>query len=180
VGANPDVGRAALQVRDIGGRFLPASLNAGVANPGRASLPWAAMETTLILLKPDCIRKGHCGDVLQRFEKAGFRLRGCKMMRLGREILREHYAHIAAKPFFGEVEEFMQSSPVIAIALEAEGAVEQVRTLLGPTDSKKAAKGTIRGDFGVDVMVNVVHASDSLETAKKELKRFFNEGELFD
>jgi nucleoside-diphosphate kinase len=83
------------------------------------------------------------------------------------------------KPFFGEVEEFMQSSPVIAVALEAEGAVDKVRTLLGPTDSRKAAKGTIRGDYGVDVMVNVVHASDSLEAAEKELKRFFNNGELY-
>src|SRR5271170_7247294 len=138
------------------------------------------METTLILLKPDCITKGHCGEVVQRFEKAGFRIRGCKMMRLDRKLLLEHYAHIAQKPFFPEVEEFMQSTPVIAVALAADGVVEKVRELLGPTDSKKAAKGTIRGDFGVDVMVNVVHASDSLETAKVELVRFFIPGELFD
>jgi nucleoside-diphosphate kinase len=138
------------------------------------------METTLILLKPDCITKGHCGDVLQRFEKAGFRIRGCKMMRLGDKLLHEHYAHIAAKAFFPEVVEFMQSSPVIAMALAAEGVIEKVRALLGPTDSKKAAPGTIRGDYGVDVMVNVVHASDSLETAKVELVRFFQPGELFD
>jgi nucleoside-diphosphate kinase len=138
------------------------------------------METTLILLKPDCVKKGHCGDVLQRFEKAGFRIRGCKMMRLGVDILREHYAHIAAKPFFVEVEEFMQSSPVLAMALAADGAVEKVRALVGPTDSKKAAKGTIRGDYGVDVMVNVVHASDSPENAAVELKRFFQSGELFE
>jgi nucleoside-diphosphate kinase len=138
------------------------------------------METTLILLKPDCVTKGHCGDVLQRFEKAGFRIRGCKMMKLGIDILREHYAHIANKPFFPEVEEFMQSSPVIAMALEADGVIEKVRALLGPTDSKKAAPGTIRGDFGVDVMVNVVHASDSLEASKIELARFFRSGELFD
>lgn len=138
------------------------------------------METTLILLKPDCVTQGHCGEVLQRFEKAGFRIRGCKMMRLSNELLREHYAHIAAKPFFPEVETFMQSSPVIAVALEAEGVIEKVRALLGPTDSKKAAKGTIRGDFGVDVMINVVHASDSLETSRIELIRFFLPGELFD
>jgi nucleoside-diphosphate kinase len=138
------------------------------------------METTLILLKPDCMTKGHCGDVLQRFEKEGFRIRGCKMLFMTDELLREHYAHIAAKPFFPEVIEFMQSSPVIAVALEAENAVEKVRTLLGPTDSKKAAKGTIRGDFGVDVMVNVVHASDSLDTSKLELVRFFKSGELFE
>jgi nucleoside-diphosphate kinase len=138
------------------------------------------METTLILLKPDCVTKGHCGDVLQRLEKAGFRIRGCKMMRLGAEILREHYAHIAAKPFFPEVETFMQSSPVIAMALEAGGAIEKIRALAGPTDSKKASPGTIRGDFGVDVMVNIVHASDSPEAARVELARFFKPGELFD
>ncbi len=138
------------------------------------------METTLILLKPDCVTKGHCGEVLQRFEKAGFRIRGCKMMRLSVEILREHYAHIAAKPFFPEVEAFMQSSPVIALALAADGVIDKVRTLAGVTDSKKAAPGTIRGDFGVDVMVNVVHASDSLETARVELARFFQPSELFD
>ena len=138
------------------------------------------MATTLILFKPDCVTKGHCGDVLQRFEKAGFRIRGCKMMRLSGELLRQHYAHIAAKPFFPEVEAFMQSSPVIAMALEAEGVIEKVRALAGPTDSKKAGPGTIRGDFGVDVMVNVVHASDSLEAAQVELARFFLPDELFD
>jgi nucleoside-diphosphate kinase len=131
------------------------------------------METTLILLKPDCITKGHCGDVVQRFEKAGFRIRG-------RKLLLDHYAHIAQKPFFPEVEEFMQSAPVIALALQADGVIEKVRELLGPTDSKKAAPGTIRGDFGVDVMINVVHASDSLEAAKVELTRFFQPAELFD
>jgi nucleoside-diphosphate kinase len=143
-------------------------------------LQHSPMETTLILLKPDCLLKGHCGDVLQRFEKAGFRLRGGKMMRLGQELLREHYAHIAAKPFFPELETFMQSSPVIALAMEADGVIDKVRALVGPTDSKKAAPGTIRGDFGVDVMVNVVHASDSLEAARVELARFFQPGELFD
>jgi len=137
------------------------------------------METTLILLKPDCITKGHCGDVVQRFEKAGFRLCGMKMMRLNRNVLLDHYAHIAHKQFFPEVEQFMQSTPVIALALQADGVIEKVRELLGPTDSKKAAPGTIRGDFGVDVMVNVVHASDSQAAAKVELARFFQPGELF-
>jgi nucleoside-diphosphate kinase len=131
-------------------------------------------------MKPDCVKNGHCGDVLQRFERAGFRIRGCKMIRLSIELLKEHYAHIAHKPFFPEVVEFMQSSPVIAVALEADGVIDKVRTLLGPTDSKKAAPGSIRGDYGVDVMVNVVHASDSLETAKVELVRFFKSDELFD
>ena len=138
------------------------------------------METTLILLKPDCITKGHAGEVIKRFEAAGLKIRGAKMIALGEAILKEHYAHIAAKPFFPEVQGFMQSSPVIALALEGNNAIAQVRDLLGPTDSKKAAPGTIRGDFGVDVMVNVVHASDSAENAKVELARFFRDGEIFD
>ena len=138
------------------------------------------METTLLLLKPDCLMKGHCGEVLQRFEKAGFRLRGCKMMQLEDALLREHYAHIAAKPFFPELQAFMQSSAVIALALAADNAISRARSLVGATDSKKALAGSIRGDFGVDVMVNVVHASDSLEAAEVELARFFHPGELYD
>ncbi len=137
------------------------------------------MESTLILLKPDCLKQGHCGAVLQRFEQAGFRLRGCKMVRLTTDLIREHYGHLAGKSFFAELQDFMQSSPIIALALEAENAVEKVRALVGPTDSKKAPAGTIRGDFGVDVMVNVVHASDSPESARVELARFFQPNELF-
>ncbi len=136
-------------------------------------------ETTLILLKPDCIEKGFCGEVLKRFEAEGFKLRGSKMMALSDAILAEHYAHIADKPFFPEVRSFMKKTPVIAIALEGENAVQRVRDLLGPTDSTEADPGTIRGDMGVDMMVNVVHASDSPDNAQTELKRFFREDELF-
>lgn len=135
-------------------------------------------ETTLILLKPDCLSKRRVGEVIARFEKAGFVIRGAKMMHLQPGILREHYSHIADKPFFPDVEAFMSSGPVMAIALSGKGVIEGVRALLGPTDSTKAAKGTIRGDFGVDMMVNVVHASDSPENAALELQRFFQEGEL--
>ncbi|MEM0969846.1 MAG: nucleoside-diphosphate kinase [Verrucomicrobiota bacterium] len=138
------------------------------------------METTLILLKPDCVQKGHCGDVVKRFEAEGFKIRGAKMMALSNEILAEHYAHIADKPFFPNVQSFMQQCPVIAMALQADNAVQRVRDLLGPTNSKEAAPGTIRGDYGVDMMVNVVHASDSSENALIELQRFFQDGELFD
>jgi nucleoside-diphosphate kinase len=137
------------------------------------------LETTLVLFKPDALEKALCGQVLARFEAAGLRLRGIKMLRFADALLREHYAHIADKPFFPEVAAFMQRTPVIAVALEGEGAVARVRELLGPTDSRKAARGTIRGDFGVDVMVNVCHASDSPETAAAELRRFFAPGELF-
>jgi len=138
-----------------------------------------AQETTLILLKPDCVAQGINGSVIKRFEDEGFRIRGCKMIRLTDELLKEHYAHIADRPFFPTVADFMKSKPVIAIALAGENVIAKVRDLLGPTDSKTAPKGTIRGDFGTDKMTNVVHASDSAENAALELERFFHHGELF-
>lgn len=137
------------------------------------------MQRTLILLKPDAVSKAFCGKVIDRFERAGFRIRGCKMIRLDAAILREHYAHIASKPFYPEVEQFMSSLPVIAMVLEGEDIVSKVRDMLGVTDSRKAASGTIRAEFGVDQMVNVAHASDSPEAAEAEVKRFFKGEELF-
>jgi nucleoside-diphosphate kinase len=139
-----------------------------------------AMDTTLVLLKPDCVAGRKVGEVLKRFEEADFQIRGVKMFRASAELLREHYAHIADRPFFPELAAFMSSTPVVAVALAGDNAVERVRTIIGPTDSKKADKGTVRGDFGVDVMVNIVHASDSNENAAIELERFFASGELFD
>lgn len=138
----------------------------------------ALMEETLVLLKPDCLEGRKCGEVLKRFEEAGFDVFGVKMMRLSDEILREHYSHLADKPFFPEIQGFMQSSPVVAIAMRGENAITRVRDMVGPTDSTIADKGTIRGDFGQDKMRNVVHASDSVENGQAELKRFFAEGEL--
>ena len=137
-------------------------------------------ETSLILFKPDAMEKQLVGTVLGRFQAQGFRIRGIKMMRLDHAILREHYAHLAHLPFFPEILAFMSRAPVIALALTGEDAIYRVRDLLGPTDSKAAAAGTIRGDFGSDKMANVCHASDSPETAAAELARFFRPGELFD
>jgi len=137
------------------------------------------MDRTVIIFKPDCMKQGYVGQVLARFESAGFKVVGCKMMQLTPALLREHYAHVADLPFYPEIENFMSSEPVIVMALEGEGIVDKVRTLLGPTDSNKAEKGTIRGDFGKDVMVNVVHASDSPENAGIELNRFFSSDELY-
>ena len=137
-------------------------------------------ERTLILLKPDCVSKGHCGKVIARFEEAGFKIRGTKMLHLNKDLLRDHYAHIADKPFYPDVETFMGSTPVIALVLEGQDIVAKVRDMLGPTDSRKAEKGTIRGDLGVDMMVNIAHASDSPETAVNEVRRFFSESELFE
>ena len=139
----------------------------------------ALMEESLVLLKPDCLEGRKCGEVLKRFEEAGFEVYGVKMMRLSDEILQEHYPHLTNLPFFPEIQGFMQSSPVVAIALRGENAIAHIREMVGPTDSTVADKGTIRGDFGQDKMLNVVHASDSIENGQAELKRFFADGELF-
>ncbi|HEU5077913.1 MAG TPA: nucleoside-diphosphate kinase [Opitutaceae bacterium] len=137
------------------------------------------MQKTLIIFKPDCMEKKHVGAVTDRFEKAGFSIIGCKMTRLSSALLREHYAHVASKPFYPDIEKFMSSRPVIVMALQGDDVVAKVRDLLGPTDSKKAAKGTLRGDFGTDMMVNVAHASDSEENGRVEIARFFKPEEIF-
>jgi nucleoside-diphosphate kinase len=137
------------------------------------------MQTTLIIYKPDCLEKKHVGNVLERFEKAGFKIVGCKMMRLSQDLVKEHYAHIVNQPYYPPLEVFMLSSPVVVMALHGKGAIGKIRELMGPTDSRKAAPGTIRGDFGTNSMANVVHASDSIENAKIELARFFKPEELF-
>jgi nucleoside-diphosphate kinase len=136
------------------------------------------MEKTLIIFKPDCMAKGHVGEVLARFERAGFAIAACKLVRLTPPVLRAHYSHVADKPFYPEIEQFMSSKPVVVMALAGDHVVQKVRDLLGPTDSRKAAKGTIRGDFGTEMMKNVVHASDSVENAQAELARFFKPDEI--
>ena len=137
------------------------------------------MQKSLIIFKPDCMDKKHVGAVTERFERAGFAIIGCKMIRLTPALLREHYAHVATKPFYPDIEKFMSSRPVVVMALQGDDVVAKVRDLLGPTDSRKAAKGTIRGDFGTDMMVNVVHASDSEENGRIEIARFFQTEEIF-
>jgi nucleoside-diphosphate kinase len=143
-----------------------------------------SQETTLILFKPDAVKANIIGTVLSRYEAEGFQIKGLKMMTLSDEILAEHYSHIADKPFFPDVRSFMQETPVIALALSGENVITRVRDLLGPTDSKEAPAGTIRGDFGEKAedskMRNVCHASDSPEAAEAEIKRFFEEGEICD
>ncbi len=137
------------------------------------------MQKTLIIFKPDCMEQRHVGAVLARFEAAGFNLIGAKMMRLTPALLRAHYAHVADKPFYPEIEAFMSSRPVLVAALSGDNIVQVVRDLLGPTDSRKAAKGTIRGDFGTEMMKNVVHASDSEANGLTEIARFFKSDEIF-
>ena len=129
-------------------------------------------ETTCVLIKPDAMQAHHVGAIIDRLERAGLAVSGCRMFTLDKQVLAEHYAHIASKPFYPELEEFMHSSPIIALGITGEDAVAKVRALAGVTDPAKADAGTIRKDFGKDVMVNAVHASDSPEAAKAELARF--------
>ena len=131
------------------------------------------MEETLIILKPDCMTNRVAGEVISRFEKAGFEIVASKITQLDAAILREHYAHVADQPFFPQIEAFMSSRTVMPMILSGEDVIAKVRDLLGPTNSQEAPKGTIRGDLGTDMMRNVVHASDGPETAAAEKKRFF-------
>jgi len=137
------------------------------------------MERTFVMLKPDAVEKHIIGEVISRLEGEGLRVDAIKMIQLDEKMCREHYAHHAGKPFFEGLVRFMCSTPVVCMVLEGQNAVEAVRKLAGPTDSRKAAKGTIRGDFGTDVQANVIHASDSRETAEVEIKRFFKQNEVF-
>ena len=138
------------------------------------------MERTLILIKPDAISRGLAGEVLSRFEKKGLKIAGMKMIQLDDALLKEHYSHLADKPFFPTIAEFMSRTPVIAMCLEGLEAVEVCRKLCGVTNARNADPGTIRGDLGMSMQCNLVHASDSVENGKEEVARFFDEAELFD
>lgn len=137
------------------------------------------MKKTLVLLKPDAIERGLIGEVTNRFERKGLKLVGMKMMTLSDALLREHYSHIADKPFFPGISNFMKSAPVIVQCWEGKDAVNAIRTLCGITNAREADAGTIRGDFAMSIQCNVVHASDNEENAEKEISRFFEPEELF-
>lgn len=138
------------------------------------------MERTLLLIKPDAIQRGLVGKILSRFETKGFRLVGMKMLQMSKELSAEHYAHLLDKPFYPDLEKFVTTHPLVAVVIEGKEAVEVVRLIVGPTNASKAPAGTIRGDFSNSTSRNVIHASDSKETAGKEVKRFFGDDELFD
>lgn len=138
------------------------------------------MEKTLVLLKPSCVQRQLIGEVVNRFERRGLRIAGMKMMQLSDDILREHYAHLADKPFFPTLAASMQASPVIALALEGIDAVQVVRAMTGATNGRAAAPGTIRGDYSMSNQQNIVHASNSPENALIELARFFRPEEIFE
>lgn len=138
------------------------------------------MEKTLVILKPSALQRALIGEVIKRFEIKGLRLAGIKMTQLTDKILDEHYAHLADRPFFQRIKDSMMITPVIVTCWEGIDAVSVVRNMTGATNGRNAVPGTIRGDFSVSTQENIVHTSDSVETAVVELKRFFSDDEIFD
>jgi nucleoside-diphosphate kinase len=136
-------------------------------------------EKTILIVKPDGVQRGLVGEVVKRLEMKGLKIVGLKMMYLDEKKLREHYAHHVEKPFYPGLEAFMKSSPVVSICAEGKDAVAAVRLIAGVTNAGKADGGTIRGDFAMG-MCNVVHCSDSVESAKAEVVRFFEENEIYE
>ncbi len=132
-----------------------------------------AVEQTYIMLKPDCVQRGLMGEVISRIEKKGFKIVKAQMMNLGEDILKEHYAHVADKPFFPEMLAYMTSGPVLAMIVEGDNAVKGMRILMGATKYEEAAAGTIRGDYATSTTNNIIHGSDSVENAQIEIQRFF-------
>jgi nucleoside-diphosphate kinase len=136
------------------------------------------MERTLILLKPDCIERRLAGRILTRFEDKGFNIIALKMLRVTPELAKKHYAEHVSKPFYPGLETFITGSPIIAAVIEGLEAIRVVRDMLGPTSGLKAPSGTIRGDFSSSRQMNLVHASDGPDAAKREIALYFNDSEL--
>lgn len=132
-----------------------------------------AEESTLLIIKPDCMRRGLAGEVLRRIEAKGLRIAEMRLMRIDRPLAEELYTEHGEKPFFGELVDFITSGPVVVARIEGEQAVPVLRTLMGSTDPAAAPPGTIRGDFGTVITENLVHGSDSAESAEREAKLFF-------
>jgi len=138
------------------------------------------METTLVLLKPDCVQRNLMGEVISRFERKGLTILGMKMLQLDDALINEHYGFLSDKPFFPSIVEYMKSSPIVAMAIKGANAVKTIRTMSGATNPVEALPGTIRGDFALSIDGNIMHASDSIETANEELERFFSKSEIFE
>ena len=138
------------------------------------------MEQTLVIIKPSAVERGLIGEIITRFQRKGLNIAGLKMMQLGEDILREHYAHLVDRPFFPWILASMMATPVIVVCVKGTDAVNVVRMMTGATNGCKAAPGTIRGNFSVSSQENIVHASDSVENAEIEIKRFFKPEEIFD
>jgi nucleoside-diphosphate kinase len=138
-----------------------------------------ALERTLVLLKPDAVYRRMCGEILRRFETRGLKFVGMKLLRVSPELSRQHYAEHVSKSFYPQLEAFITAGPLVAVALEGPEVIAVVRAMLGPTNGRQAAPGTIRGDFGLSRQMNLVHASDGPEAASRELAIYFRPDELF-
>ena len=136
------------------------------------------MERTLIILKPDAVQRGLCGEIITRFERKGLQIVGMKSMRIPQQTAETHYAPHKGKPFYEGLVKFMTSSPVVVLALAGKDAIAISRKMMGATFGSKAEPGTIRGDYGVSNSFNLIHGSDSPESAQRELGLFFKQGEL--
>ncbi|MBD8025225.1 nucleoside-diphosphate kinase [Ureibacillus sp. Re31] len=135
-----------------------------------------AIEKTFLMIKPDGVKRQVIGDIVNRFERRGFELKGAKLMVASREIAEAHYAEHADKPFFGELVDFITSGPVFAMVWEGENVISLARTMMGKTNPADSQPGTIRGDFAVTVAENIIHGSDSVESAEREISLWFGEG----
>ncbi|RJX40591.1 nucleoside-diphosphate kinase [Paenibacillus pinisoli] len=131
-------------------------------------------EKAFVMIKPDGVERGLIGEIVNRFEKKGLKLVRAELKSVDRAVAEAHYGHLRHKPFFEELVEYITSGPVFAMIIEGAGAVQNSRSLIGPTNPAEAPPGTIRGDFGLDVAANVIHGSDSVDNAKVEIERFFS------
>ena len=138
------------------------------------------MEKTLVLVKPDGVRRGLSGEIIVRFEKRSLRIVALKLMQISRTMAEKHYAEHVGKPFFESLVEFITSGPVVAMVVKGDHAIRAVRAMMGATNPLEAAPGTIRGDFALVMSENVIHGSDGSESAEREIKAFFASTEIFD
>lgn len=138
------------------------------------------MERTFIAIKPDGVQRGLVGEIIQRFESKGFKLVGLKLLQVSRELAEEHYGEHKERPFFGGLVDFITSSPVVAMVWEGKEVVAAARKMIGATNPLTSEPGTIRGDFGIDIGRNIIHGSDAVETAQREIALWFKDGELAD
>ena len=138
------------------------------------------MERTLVLIKPDAMQRGLAGEILGRLEKRGLRIAGLKLMQVDRALAERHYGEHVGKPFYEGLVGYITASPIVAAVFEGTGAVEAVRSTVGKTNPREAGPGTIRGDFGLEIGRNLIHGSDSVESAQREVELFFQPAELID
>lgn len=138
------------------------------------------MERSLVLLKPDTVQRGLVGELTGRLEDKGLKIAGMKLMKVGEELAKEHYKEHLEKDFFSDLFEFITSSPIVAMVVEGEQAISVIRKMMGATNPFEADPGTIRGDYGLDLTKNLIHGSDSPESAAREIDLFFDEDEILD